>query len=171
MSVANFIKQLAEEQGTPYALVDYEEAKRLWQNGAEVVDSLMRAQFKEQKTLRVWTEKPDTKGLRFQGQLPAYAKNGKATTLHCAGGSWMKAMEAGSTDVVLRKEGFRKVGAADGWHIGLGGSITGFLSGDSVGGGMALGPGYTTMESGREDRPFVSFDSFVNIEEVTSKKQ
>jgi hypothetical protein len=141
--------------------IEYEELKRLSNTSAKVADSLLRSRYKQTKAI-IFDAPPA--GARFLGWAPVYSENNKITSFNLLGNAGMFACEHGATHAVLVKEGYRRAGTFTGWHIGLGTSAMG-ISGDAgssaFGGGASIGPGYTSAESVRVDRPFAVFKLYL----------
>lgn len=153
--------------------IEYEEAKRLMHLKAKVADSLLRSRFQQTNWIRF--EAPPA-GARFLGFCPVYSTSNDITTANLVGAAGVFAMDHGATHAVLVKEGYRRAGTFDGWHIGLGGSAMG-IGGDAgasaFGGSASIGPGYTSAESVRVDRPYAVFKLYCDepTAQATARKE
>ncbi len=153
-SVAEIIRELPQT-------MEYEECKRLASGNAKVADSLLRSRFKKTNFVK-FSEPPA--GARLLGWAPVYTDSNQVTSMNLVGSAGVFACENGATHAVLVKEGYRRAGTFEGWHIGLGGAAMGLNDNSSsgFGGSASIGPGYTSAESVRVDRPFAVFKLYLD---------
>jgi hypothetical protein len=141
--------------------VELQDLVRLSSSRVKIGDSLLRETVGEPKSVQ-FLAIADT-SFQLMGNVTGYSESDKIDSHNCFASAVVYAARKGATHFILVKEGFRRAGTFYGWHIGLGGGVAGIAgdAGSSAGGGSAsIGPGVTSAESSRVDRPFVTIKCY-----------
>lgn len=150
--------ELIAELGGDVDLVDI---IRLSNGSVKIGDALLRETMIEPKRV-TFTGMANTT-MRLMGSVSGYSENDKLTTANCLASAVLYAAKKGATHFILVKDGYRRAGTFFGWHIGLGGGASGIMNdagGTATGGAASIGPGVTSAESSRADRPFVTIKCY-----------
>lgn len=150
--------ELIAELGGDVDLVDI---IRLSNGSVKIGDALLRETMIEPKRV-TFTGMANT-SMRLMGSVSGYSENDKLTTANCLASAVLYAAKKGATHFILVKDGYRRAGTFFGWHIGLGGGASGIMNdagGTATGGAASIGPGVTSAESSRADRPFVTIKCY-----------
>jgi hypothetical protein len=152
--VAGLIAELGNQ-------VDLQDLVRLSNSKVKIGDSLLRETTIEPKAVQ-FVSMAST-DYRLMGNVTGYSESDSIDSHNCLASAVIYAAKRGATHFIVVKEGFRRAGTFYGWHIGLGGGASGLAgdAGSAAGGGaVSIGPGVTSAESVRVDRPFVTIKCY-----------
>lgn len=95
------------------------------------------------------------KGIRVTALVDAEATNGKSNTLQVLGKLGLAALKDGCNYLVLTAEGAHRKVEASGWGIGGHGTYAGVNEAGKLSGLGGGGLGYSSNQTGSEDRPWI----------------